>query len=341
VTGELQLPAGDAAALVAGQGAVWVGMTEQIDLAAQAPGGEAELVPDGVVLRVDPRSLQVTARYPAQPVSQMRLFNGALWVLSRTVVETTLQVYDLASGQGAVMPFQNGPQWLPLDAFAIDEQALWLYSAAYGKIFHAGPDGRIRSAISLEERQPVGYADLLLTDSGLWALTTWGTVLHIDPVTNQLLGRIEFNAPLTRLVVSPGAVWAFSEQIATLFRIDPQAHAVAQQVETGSLLQPTVVPTPTTRVVQWKPCSDAPTSRLKLGDIAYVTKDPPLPNRVRQEPNREAEILGLIRPGGGMNILDGPACGNGWVWWKVKNADLEGWTPEGDFDTYWLVPLYK
>lgn len=340
VTAEFQLPDGDAKTVRTGNGSVWVGMTEAIDLVSQVPSMDEEFIPSGVVLQIEPNNGEITRRWPAQPVSQLQVDGSALWVLSNTVVDTTLQVFDLSSGQGMVVPFQNSPNWLPLDAIEISPQAMWLYSAAYGKIFQAGLDGRIRSAISLEERQPVGHADLLLTESGLWAITTWGSVLHIDPNTNHILGKIELNAPLTRLLSTPGAVWVLSEQTAMLFRIDPQQHAIAAQIATGSLLLPTVVPTPTPRVVLWKPCADAPTSRLKVGDIAYVTKDPPLPNRVRQKPNREAEILGLINPGGGMDIIDGPSCGEGWVWWKVKNADLEGWTPEGDFETYWLIPLY-
>ena len=65
-------------------------------------------------------------------------------------------------------------------------------------------------------------------------------------------------------------------------------------------------------IVVWKPCPDAPTSRLKVGDLAYVNNDPPAPNRVRKEPNRQAEILGLINPGGSMEILEGPTCAGKW-----------------------------
>ncbi len=132
-----------------------------------------------------------------------------------------------------------------------------------------------------------------------------------------------------------------SEQAAVLYRIDPANNQVVAQIQTGSLLEPTVVPSPTPRVVIWKPCPNSPSSRLKVGDLAYVTKDPPIPNRVRKEPDREAEILGNINPGASMEIIEGPACENGWVWWKVKNADLNGWTSEGDKETYWLIPLFK
>ena len=341
VSAVIPLPSGDATALATGSGFVWVGITGRIDLNAQTPGQEEDITPPGFVIQIDPRTNQIAGQFPAQPINRLAVNGSTMWVLSSGVIDTPLQVFDLISGQGMVVPFQNGPEWLPVDAMAVDASSLWIYSSAYGRIFHATNTGQVRSAISLEERQPVGYPDLLLADTGLWVITTWGTVLHIDPQTNHIIGKIELNAPLTRLIASPNAIWVVSQQTATVFRIDPATNAVTAQIATGSMQAATIVPTPTTRIVQWKPCEDAPTSRLKVGDIAYVTKDPPLPNRVRKEPNREAEILGLIVPGGGMDIIDGPSCSNGWVWWKVKNADLEGWTPEGDFETYWLIPLYK
>lgn len=341
VTSTIALPSGTATAITTGSGSVWVGMTGRIDLNAQAPGQEEELQPPGFIVQIDPASGKITGQFPAQPVSRLMVKGSNLWVLSHAVIDTPLQVFDLSTGTGMVMPFKNGPEWLPVDALAVENGSLWLYSAAYGKIFHASANGLIRSAVALEERQPLGYPDLMVDDTGLWAITTWGTVLHIDPATNHILGMVDLNAPLTGLLVSPGAVWVLSQQTAALFRIDPQSHAVAAQIATGTQQLPTIVPTPTARIVIWKPCEDGPTSRLKIGDIAYVTKDPPLPNRVREEPNTDAEILGLIGPGGAMDIVDGPSCSNGWVWWKVKNADLEGWTPEGDAETYWLIPLYK
>lgn len=42
-------------------------------------------------------------------------------------------------------------------------------------------------------------------------------------------------------------------------------------------------------------------------------------------------------------ILDGPACSDGYLlWWVETEADeLKGWAPEGDGETYWLLPLLK
>jgi hypothetical protein len=294
-----------------------------------------------MVVQIDPRSNRFSEQFPVQPVGQMQVNGSLLWVLSHAVIDTPLQVIDTNANRGMAVPLRNSPPWLPIDALAVDDGNLWLLSSAHGKIFHGTPDGRIHSTIDLGQRQPTGYADMLLTPTGLWAATPWGSILQIDPRTNHIDGAAELNVPLTNLISRGSAVWAFSQQTATLFRIDAATRAVTTQIATGSRLAPTVVPSPTARVVIWKPCPDAPTSRLKVGDLAYVSKDPPTPNRVRKEPNRQAEILGMINPGGSMEILEGPTCSDNWVWWHIKNADLNGWMAEGDKETYWMIPLYK
>jgi hypothetical protein len=80
---------------------------------------------------------------------------------------------------------------------------------------------------------------------------------------------------------------------------------------------------------------------LQIGVQAQVAQDPPLPNRVRQEPNTNSAIIGYVDPGETVRIVDGPACDQDWVWWKVEDlsGSLLGWTAEGDSDGYWLVPV--
>lgn len=101
-------------------------------------------------------------------------------------------------------------------------------------------------------------------------------------------------------------------------------------------------PATTTLVAKptWLPCAGAYYSRLHVGDIAYVGFDPPLPNRLRREPNTASEVLGMLQPGERMEIIGGPVCSNQWIWWQVRvqATGLTGWTAEGDAANYWLVP---
>lgn len=91
----------------------------------------------------------------------------------------------------------------------------------------------------------------------------------------------------------------------------------------------------------WDACPGAAyLSRLRVGDKAKVSEDPPLANRVRRQPSLSGEVLGYIQPGEEMTVLEGPGCSANWVWWRVRSLEtgLEGWTAEGDDNGYWLVP---
>ncbi len=92
----------------------------------------------------------------------------------------------------------------------------------------------------------------------------------------------------------------------------------------------------------WSVCDNAGLpSRLQIGSTAQVALDPPLPNRVRQDPNTSATINGYVDPGETVTIIEGPACDQDWIWWKVEanGGSLIGWTAEGDQESYWLVPV--
>jgi hypothetical protein len=90
----------------------------------------------------------------------------------------------------------------------------------------------------------------------------------------------------------------------------------------------------------WQACSNTYPTRLHIGDLAHVGFDPPLANNVRNNPNLQGKLLGQIQPGDGMQILSGPVCAENWVWWFVRSEDanVTGWTAEGDKNGYWLVP---
>ena len=65
-----------------------------------------------------------------------------------------------------------------------------------------------------------------------------------------------------------------------------------------------------------------------------------LPNQVRKAAGTAFGVVGQIKPGELVTVLEGPVCVDGWPWWKIKANDtgLTGWTAEGNKTTYWLVP---
>ena len=110
----------------------------------------------------------------------------------------------------------------------------------------------------------------------------------------------------------------------------------------GSQAAPTPTPTPTpepTLILTAHPCSGAPGSHLVVGMTAQVSKNPPISNNVRKNPDTGAVIVGTIGPGTVVSILDGPSCGGSFVWWKISAPDgTTGWTAEGDATSDWLMP---
>jgi len=117
---------------------------------------------------------------------------------------------------------------------------------------------------------------------------------------------------------------------------------------TEIILSPTQIqvesPTPTSTEDpngKWEACPGIYLSRLHVGETAFVSTDPPLPNRVRTQPSSNALVIGFIQPGELVDIIEGPSCSNKWIWWRVhsQKTGMTGWTAEGDSENYWLVPV--
>lgn len=76
--------------------------------------------------------------------------------------------------------------------------------------------------------------------------------------------------------------------------------------------------------------------RLVVGELARVT--PGVPNNIRAVPGQSGQYLGEIPPGEFFTVLEGPTCSSGLNWWRVRYGSIEGWTPEGDANEYWVEP---
>jgi hypothetical protein len=124
---------------------------------------------------------------------------------------------------------------------------------------------------------------------------------------------------------------------ATAAPTDTPTLALTATPTVKATLVPTRTPTPivTAAVVE---CPGAPEISLKIGDWAMVSTDPPLPNKIRNQPGIGGELIGQIQPGDNVLVVDGPRCTDGYTWWFVRSLDgLEGWTVEGNAEGYWLV----
>jgi Tol biopolymer transport system component len=99
-------------------------------------------------------------------------------------------------------------------------------------------------------------------------------------------------------------------------------------------------PAMTHRLLQHPDCTSGWT-RLKAGGEAKVSEDNPTPNRVRAGPSLGNNIIAQLPPGTIVEVLEGPVCAEGLVFWKVDSdliASGVGWTAEGDVREYYLQP---
>jgi hypothetical protein len=128
-------------------------------------------------------------------------------------------------------------------------------------------------------------------------------------------------------------------------RIAENGNEVATATEepvTQITTQPTETSSPSATPSSWDACPGYDYfSQLQVDMQAQIALEPSEPNRVRAEPSTSSNISGLIYPGARVEILEGPACEEGWIWWRVREieTELEGWTAEGDADNYWVIPL--
>lgn len=110
---------------------------------------------------------------------------------------------------------------------------------------------------------------------------------------------------------------------------------------------PTSTPEPTSTydpysVTIYYPLEDCAASRLHIGDKAFVAYGG-RPNAIRYGADLHYDtVIGYAYQGEVVEIVDGPFCSYGWIEWMVKtDGGLVGYTPEGDGNNYWLLPVQK
>jgi len=169
------------------------------------------------------------------------------------------------------------------------------------------------------------------------------TVIHLDLFLTQTALAQQLSSPLppTDEPISPTATMITEPTlpptlIPTLVPpTEPIINPTQSQIESAT---PTSTQDPTGN---WEACPGIYLSRLHVGETAFVSTDPPLPNRVRTQPSANALVIGFIQPGELVDIIEGPSCSNKWIWWRVhsQKTGMTGWTAEGDSENYWLVPV--
>lgn len=100
-------------------------------------------------------------------------------------------------------------------------------------------------------------------------------------------------------------------------------------------IAPTLIYTPLPTAMQFT-CIDLP-PRLTRGGQARVT--PGLPNVLRERPTADSRYLGEVPGEGVFDVLDGPQCAEGYIWWYIQYNGQQGWTIENFETEYVLEPI--
>ncbi len=87
-----------------------------------------------------------------------------------------------------------------------------------------------------------------------------------------------------------------------------------------------------------KGCDGVLVSRLQNGEDACVVPLNGSALRFRSEPGfGEESVIGFLHSGQRLDVLEGPACVDGYLWWKLSTSEgVSGWAAEGDDRQYFL-----
>jgi virginiamycin B lyase len=214
--------------LVFGAGSLWVGAWR-----------------DRQVVRVDPRSNRVVARFPAggRNPADLAVGAGTIWV----VHPDTDEVVRLDPGTGRVvariklgqLPFQVAPgdrRFLP-SLVAVGAGAGWVATGrgAVARIDLAS--NRVVAVIKLLPASPAGIA---VAGGSVWVAAGGDGVARIEAATNRLLGTIRLDLYAERVAVGGGAIWVggpttdpIVEMAGAVARIDAATGRVRAVVPTG------------------------------------------------------------------------------------------------------------
>lgn len=86
-------------------------------------------------------------------------------------------------------------------------------------------------------------------------------------------------------------------------------------------------------------CPDVPLPRLTIGEMGRVSAQDPRPLNVRNAPGLSASRIYQLPIGSTFEVLDGPICRDGYLWWNIKSTEGEGWAAEGVPGNYFVEPM--
>jgi hypothetical protein len=163
-------------------------------------------------------------------------------------------------------------------------------------------------------------------------------------VSRLLLVVISLHLALAACGTSPAAEATATPQVIYVTQVVTQiipptpVPPTATPPPTETPLPPTPTFDPLSAPIYY-PLADCVASRLHVGDRAMVSLQGG-PNGIRYGRDlAEGTVIAEAQPGAILEIVNGPYCSRGWIVWFVRTSDgVEGFTPEGNGNEYWLLP---
>jgi len=191
---------GGEASIAAGEGAVWVVLQ----------GGCSESC---AVARIDPRSLEVTARIPVrQGAAAVRAGEGAVWVTNP--LKSLVQKIDPTSNR-VVATTRVGPAPRFL---AVGEGGVWTLNQQDGSVTRLDPpSGKAAATIPAEV---VGQGGDITTGGGsVWVRGSGYLLTRVDPETNGVATRYGPSSGSGAVIVGSGATWISAHDVGIVWRL--------------------------------------------------------------------------------------------------------------------------
>ncbi len=93
-------------------------------------------------------------------------------------------------------------------------------------------------------------------------------------------------------------------------------------------------------------CSDAPRTRLAVGDTARITFTDGTSTLLRSKPESGGNVIDKLPEGTEFEIIGGPICyprpgrNDAYVYWEISvpSRNIKGWVAEGDSQNYYIEP---
>jgi virginiamycin B lyase len=180
---------------------------------------------NGSLLRMDSRSLKVTATIPSGTSDRkgtIAASGDSVWILSDN--KTTLSRID-PDQNAVVQEFRVYPDCGNL---TFGETSLWLTCPSENKVLRINPATSLVDKTIEVSAKPEAIA---IGETSVWVLCAKdGKVDRIDPKTNKVSKTIDLGVPGAegQLTIGDGSVWVTMTGF-PLTRIDPTAETVAQQ----------------------------------------------------------------------------------------------------------------